>query len=152
MCAKLLAQLSLYAAVRLGRSVPHARALTGLPHPVLAQADQAREVNHDRERVDTARSDPAAASALAPATLALAAPAAAASALALAPPRSRNCPRRLHLAAALTASALAITTASAPPQRRSRLLRHRRLRPRRPALTYAMALPNAVHYPEKVNY
>ena len=38
-----LAQVSLYAAMRRGRSVPHApcgaRALTGHPHPVLAQAD-----------------------------------------------------------------------------------------------------------------
>ena len=41
-----LAQVSLYATMRRGRSVPHApcgaRALAGHPHPVLAQADPAR--------------------------------------------------------------------------------------------------------------
>ena len=72
-----LAQVSLYAAMRRGRSVPHApcgaRALTGHPHPVLAQADPAREVKQrlsdrfqaqgarGRERVTTARSDTTAA-------------------------------------------------------------------------------------------
>ena len=72
-----LAQVSLYAAMRCGRSVPHApcgaRALTGHPHPVLAQADPAREVKQrlsdrfqaqgarGRERVTTARSDTTAA-------------------------------------------------------------------------------------------
>ena len=72
-----LAQVSLYAAMRRGRSVPHApcgaRALTGYPHPVLAQADPAREVKQrlsdrfqaqgarGRERVTTARSDTTAA-------------------------------------------------------------------------------------------
>ena len=72
-----LAQVSLYAAMRRWRSVPHApcgaRALTGHPHPVLAQADPAREVKQrlsdrfqaqgarGRERVTTARSDTTAA-------------------------------------------------------------------------------------------
>ena len=69
-----LAQVSLYAAVRRGRSVPHApcgaRALTGHPHPVLAQAREVKQRLSDRflaqgargrERVNTARSDPTAA-------------------------------------------------------------------------------------------
>ena len=72
-----LAQVSLYAAMRRGRSVPHApcgaRALTGHPHPILAQADPVREVKQrlsdrfqaqgarGRERVTTARSDTTAA-------------------------------------------------------------------------------------------
>ena len=72
-----LAQVSLYAAMRRGRSVPHApcgaRALTGHPHPVLAQADPVHEVKQrlsdrfqaqgarGRERVTTARSDTTAA-------------------------------------------------------------------------------------------